>query len=99
MSDLISRQTAIEAFKPYALYDSNRTNAEWVTRIEAVLEQLPSAEKRGKWIKNVCRCGWHCSACGEDDLYAFAWNCDKGKHEQQDLYCPNCGAQMKRSEG
>ena len=52
--------------------------------------------KVGKWIKNEGRYGWHCSACGEDDLYAFVWNRDKGENEQQDRYCPNCGAQMER---
>ena len=44
MNDLIGRQEAIAAFKPYALYDSNRTNAEWVRRIELVLEQLPTID-------------------------------------------------------
>lgn len=62
------------------------------------LQRPADPVKRGKWIKNEGRCGWHCSACGEDDLYAFAWNCDKGENEQQDRYCPNCGAQMERSE-
>ena len=50
--------------------------------------------KHGKWIKNDGRHGWHCSACGEDDLYAFAWNSDKGENELQDRYCPNCGTRM-----
>ena len=42
--DLISRQAAIDAFKPYADYESNRTNADWVRRIELVLHDLPSAQ-------------------------------------------------------
>lgn len=50
--------------------------------------------KRGRWIKNDGRYGWHCSVCGEDDLYAFAWNSDTGENELQDHYCPNCGAKM-----
>lgn len=54
--------------------------------------------KHGKWIKNEGRYGWHCSVCGEDDLYAFAWNSDKGEKELQDRYCPECGAKMERSE-
>ena len=41
MSGLIDKQTAIEAFRPYAEYESNRSNAEWVKRIELVLSELP----------------------------------------------------------
>lgn len=44
MTDPISRQAAIAEFKHYALYDSNRTNAEWVRRIELVLESLPTID-------------------------------------------------------
>lgn len=89
MNDLINRNAAIAAFKPYALYDSNRTNVEWVRRIELVLEALPSAEKHGKWIhrmlttypaKAICVC----NLCGQvmDGEYS---------------YCPRCGANMERS--
>ena len=49
MSDLIDRQKAIEAFRPYAEYESNRSNADWVRRIELVLSELPSAEP-DHWI-------------------------------------------------
>lgn len=52
----------------------------------------------GEWIKNEDRYGWHCSACGEDDLYAFAWNSDTGEDELQDRYCPKCGARMDGKE-
>ena len=49
MSDLIDRHKAIEAFRPYAEYESNRSNADWVSRIELVLSELPSAEPN-HWI-------------------------------------------------
>ena len=42
--DMISRQAAIDAFAPYAEYESNRTNAEWVRRINMVLSALPPAQ-------------------------------------------------------
>lgn len=44
MNDLISRKMAINEFKPYAEYESNRTNKEWVRRIETILNNLPSAQ-------------------------------------------------------
>lgn len=39
--DMISRQAAIEAFQMFREYESNRSNKEWVNRIETVLNQLP----------------------------------------------------------
>lgn len=42
--DTISRAAAIEAFAPYAEYESNRTNAEWVRRVNMVLSALPPAQ-------------------------------------------------------
>lgn len=85
MNDLISRQEAIAAFKPYALYDSNRTNAEWVRRIEAVLEELPSAEKQGEWKLNYAlpTLKPFCSVCGKDSPTKIRYD-----------YCPHCGAKM-----
>ena len=38
--DLIDRKDAIKEFEPYAEYESNRTNAEWVERIKAVLNSM-----------------------------------------------------------
>lgn len=42
--DTISRAAAIDAFAPYAEYESNRTNAEWVRRINMVLSALPPTQ-------------------------------------------------------
>lgn len=39
--DAISRQSTIEAFQMFRGYESNRTNAEWVDRIETVVRALP----------------------------------------------------------
>ena len=50
MDEFISRQAVIDAFKPYADYESNRTNADWVRRIELVIHDLPSAQPERRWI-------------------------------------------------
>lgn len=96
MDDLISRQAAIAAFKPYALYDSNRTNAEWVIRIESVLEELPSAEKHGEWID---REKYRTTKDGVFHTYRFkvCSECGRGsgrKMNRPTYFCPNCGARM-----
>jgi len=102
MDDLISRQAAIDAVADLYWMDERLLN--FKKEIDATFDKikaLPPAQpdpRRGKWIKNEGRYGWHCSACGEDDIYAFAWNCDTGENELQDRYCPNCGAKMERSE-
>ena len=76
--------------------------ADYAYNIADEVAKLPSADVKpvvhGHWIKNEGRHGWHCSVCGEDDLYAFAWDCDKGKNELQDRYCPNCGALMRSND-
>ena len=59
-TDTISRSMAIDAFAPYAEYESNRTNKEWVRRINMVLSSLPSAQP----VEDVR------AMCGECD----AWN-------------------------
>ena len=64
MGDTISRLAAIDAFAPYAEYESNRTNAEWVRRINRVLLELPPAQP--KWIP--------CSErLPEENVYVLVW--------------------------
>lgn len=84
MSDLISRQAAIDAVGDVHPLDYNG---------QAILhriQQLPSAEKHGKWETEVRTIRGHkipffaCSVCGK--------NAD-GEYR----YCPNCGAKMERS--
>ena len=40
--ELIDRQAAIEAFQMFRKYESNRSNSEWVDRIETVLKAQPT---------------------------------------------------------
>lgn len=95
MNDLISRAEAINEFKPYAAYDSNLTNAEWVSRIESVLNALPSAEpqrKKGKW--NISECyGITIAECSEcKRMMPTPIN----KYGATPLrYCPYCGSDNK----
>ena len=85
MSDLIDRQEAIEAI----VKESHKDGAYgYVDASDAtkVLNTLPSAERKGHWVKK-----WHtvfkeelpcCSEC--NNFMAFRWG-----------YCPNCGARME----
>ena len=46
--DAVSKQGAIEAFQIFREYESNRSNKEWVDRIETVLNQLPPVTPQPK---------------------------------------------------
>lgn len=104
MNDLISRQAVKDWLEKWRGY----LDDDMIARMQIGTKDIEPAQlaehthvperKVGEWIKNEGRYGWHCSACGEDNLYAFAWNCDTGKNELQDHYCPSCGAKMERSE-
>lgn len=84
MSDLISRQAAIEALmctnptEPYIDYDD---------AVKAI-QDLPSAEKRGRWkrIKAYPDLVF-CDECGEPF---------KSNPNEEWNYCPNCGCKNER---
>lgn len=80
MSDLIKRQDAIDAFRK-ATADGDK-----VDFCVSVINKVPSAQRKGKWIDDGDRdfpCV--CSVCGD-------------RHEIKAKflfsYCPNCGARM-----
>ena len=89
MSDLISRQAAIDAAKAY-----------WYKPdIAGAIEQLPSAQPqwmRGKWTYGEDEYGidgYHCDKCG----FFVPWDYT---HKFIDFikdyhFCPNCGADMR----
>lgn len=90
VGDMISRQAAIDAFE-------KRTHIDWESLkilhpMFEVLEELPSAERRGRWIMRI------------DDLFPeeSMMECDQCHEEQpltcDDNYCPNCGAKMDKSQ-
>lgn len=84
--DAISRQATIEAFQMFRGYEANRTNAEWVDRIETVVKKLPPVNpqpKTGNWIMHEKH--RECSKC-------TVW---LPKDMPRNSFCPNCGACMK----
>lgn len=93
--DTISRQIAIDAL--FELYEYQRdidpTEAADLVRqgiflAEKKIEQLPSAERRGRWVYDEW-IGWCCSECGNQAPF---W-CISAAQNLTD-YCPNCGAKM-----
>lgn len=87
MSDLISRQAAIEAIGEVHPLDYNGQAI--LTR----LKELPTIDpvKHGRWVEHAWE--WHkCSVCGEtapsDDMV----------YEYLTPYCPYCGAKMDGGE-
>ena len=82
MSDLISRQAAINAIR-------GEIEINGYSHVVDVLEQLPSAQRTGRWIYN-------------DEAYPGGnpyghYECDQcGEYvPHKTNYCPNCGADMR----
>ena len=104
--DAISRKETREACQMFREYESNRTNSEWVDRIETVVKALPpkSQEPRtGHWIycygikgkDNVEMCS-HCQSHWKE---AVIYSSDTQEYLRLRLkYCPNCGYCMERGE-
>ena len=93
MSDLIDREQAIafiDELNAVSFYEANEHSREAYTEIRTAIEQLPSAEKTGRWIfigEYTCINGfmnrvWKCNQCG--------W-----KVADDSNYCPNCGFKME----
>ena len=88
--DLISRQAAIDALDG-KIEITGRTNAEavkgYVRLVKDRLEQLPSAQRTGRWKVSELPKGKmkYCSECGFGQYIA---------DERQYNFCPNCGAKM-----
>lgn len=84
MDDLISRQAAIDAIDRAVTKEAARWS----------LQELPSAERHGRWIKKY-RGNYLCSVCGAwyrtTDNYG---NIIDG--EMTANYCESCGAKMDR---
>jgi formylmethanofuran dehydrogenase subunit E len=98
MSDLISRQAAIDALHMHLMYrmgtDSNKK------RLDEWINNLPSAQpeprqRHGMWILEVSPFGKvyvKCSECGE-----YALNDTEGEQVKSKC-CPSCGIKMLRGE-
>lgn len=93
-NDLISRQAAIDDLREYKVGPSHFCDEseiecfnDGIDTAISVLATLPSAERRGRWVKDEF--GSRCGACG---LYAYR---DKFDKPWESPYCPNCGARME----
>ena len=108
--DAISRQATIEAFQMFRGYEANRTNAEWVDRIETIVKKLPPVNPQEPCDK--CEVGNPCLYCKhefESKTGHWIWcvgshkcsNCEEYtcfSHKELLRYCPNCGAKMEDEE-
>lgn len=68
-----------------ALMNKNR-------RIDGSVDAVPVVH--GRWLSNDPYVGWRCSVCERNNDYAYRWNYDESENEQQDYFCPHCGAKM-----
>lgn len=87
MDDLISRQAAIELIES----EYRRWGEEYeITDVLCDLGDLPTAEKKGKWIVHKSPDEYHCGIvkcpfCGEELI----------AEPNEYCFCPNCGARME----
>lgn len=85
--------------RPFAEYDSNRRNKDWVRRFEIAIDNVPTADVRenvkAHWIdmKPTGDSRFMCSRCkGKENVPTIM-----GEPIVWD-YCPNCGADMRGDE-
>ena len=94
MSDLISRQAAIDALR-VAYWDDKIQSAkddpcivdamtDWAIRQVKALPSAQPERKKGKWIL-------------KPNIYGVAYcsECDYELHTNNTNFCPNCGADMR----
>ena len=95
MSDLISRQNAIEGVKElFACADMGNDECD----IAYMLENLPSADKSaGKWIVNILDYKSVCSICGAKETN-FIYGTEMWYGLGESKFCPNCGAKMNNND-
>ena len=107
MSELISREQAIDAVRATLLAWSYMP--EWRDNkiIEAIKRLPPIQPKRGKWIEDKGQQtlmrdfiergeAWRvCSVCGAGHMIGHKYATDKAYHDRHHNFCPNCGARME----
>lgn len=93
MSDVISRQDAINAIKSQTIHSEEEPGEIGKAYYEGlhiaidIIGSLPSAQKTGRWIN-------------KPNIYGVAYctECDYELHTNDTNFCPNCGAYMKGEE-
>lgn len=104
MSDLISREAAIEAIDDLPNCYNGYSDTYDKAYIIGVLEELPTIDvperKVGKWIKDgVAYSLYKCSACNDFCTVAGWADCiPKEQMYKGFKFCPNCGAKMRGEE-
>lgn len=88
VGDMISRQAAIDALMP--IYKSaslrNRNVFSTARKCLATIEELPSAERHGRWID--------VEHAPHNLFYATCSVCGVRQTLEVKNYCPNCGSRM-----
>ena len=92
MIEYIKRKEAVELLE--RAFDNNWEVSGTLDRLRAIHAADVKPVKRGKWVKQEPYDVWKCSACKEDNLYAYS--CDEEGYKLQDLFCPHCGADMRK---
>lgn len=98
----IDADRLIDDIRPFAEYDSNRRNKDWVRRFEIAIDDQPTADVRenvkGEWIEDNPReksMMWRCSVCGRIAYYPIIGERKSYKKHCGYNFCPNCGADMR----
>lgn len=85
MSDLIKRSDAIDAIEDLPNCYNGFSDTYDKAYIIGTLEEVPSAERKGKWILHQDSRTWECSECHK---YQVIWS----------NYCMHCGTDMRGEE-
>ena len=97
MNRYIGVDKLIDDIRPFAEYDSNRSNKDWVRRFEIAINAQPTADVRenvrGEWRTTY----FDHVAMGERPKILYCSVCNQCIAYPTN-YCPNCGAQMVRGE-
>lgn len=91
MSDLISREQALKAINRLCENNPKLIDTWLVNSLEDIIEELPSAEKTGKWKPFDLTYGrniYFCTACNN------ASEVPTSMGEPVYKFCPWCGARM-----
>ena len=105
MSDLISRQAAIDVFKNLigidCIFEGNPIVVGALIAVKEAITQLPAAEpeqKKGKWLETeAAPHRIYCSECFATYVRNKEWLAWKD-HIVPRKYCPNCGAKMEEEK-
>ena len=94
MSDLISRQAAIDAIcNDCTLAKAGKRCTDAFCPDVRRLKEVPSAQMKGEWKYNPNDYDdntWECSVCKEP------WTLIDGTPQDNNMnYCPNCGSDMR----